>query len=155
MVFVGIVTASLSIVLLDASLGSVLAQIAIIGVILSAVLIVYVQGGTSKFATRLAMFASPSIAWIVERTHPLIDSVTRFGAKIASTIQHTGLYEREDLLELLESQRSQPDNRIDEKDLIIVQNVLEFGDKRVSMFIFRNEYAQSVLSDEIVGPVLM
>jgi len=147
--------ASISIVLFDSALGSWLASMTVIGVSLSIFVIVYLQGGTTKFSTKLAAKVSPAIAWVVERLHPVVDAVTRRLPFVTNGVRHTGMFERDDLLRLLERQGKQTDNRINSDDLEIVKNVLEFGDKHVSDISIPKRVVQSVGVDETVGPVLM
>jgi CBS domain containing-hemolysin-like protein len=147
--------AGTSIVLLDSALGSWLASMTVIWLCLSLFVIVYLQGGSAKFSTKLAAKVSPGIAWIVERVHPVVDAVTRRLPVAAKAFRHTGMFERDDLLQLLEKQRNQADNRINIDDLEIVKNVLEFGDKYVSDVSIPKRVVQSVGVEETVGPVLM
>ncbi len=148
-------TASASIVLLDAALGGWLPSITVIGLCISAYIVVYLTGGTKKFSTKLATSVSPALAWFVERLHPAIDVVTRHGSKLVKKTQHTGMHEREDLEKLLDRQSSQADNRINTADLQIVKNVLDFGDKHVSDIHIPKRIVRSVDLHETVGPVLM
>lgn len=147
--------ASVSIVLFDAALGSGLASMTVIGLCLSAYIFVYTQGGATKTSTKLATKLSPAISWVVERAHPLVDAVTRRVSNMIKKTEHTGVYERDDLLQLLDKQQKQPDNRINTDDLEIVKNVLEFGDKHVSDICIPKRVVQSVGLQETVGPVLM
>ncbi|MFZ1483990.1 MAG: hypothetical protein WAS36_03180, partial [Candidatus Saccharimonadales bacterium] len=148
-------TASASIVLLDAALGGWLPSITVIGLCISAYIVVYLTGGTKKFSTKLATSVSPALAWFVERLHPAIDVVTRHGSKLVKKTQHTGMHEREDLEKLLDRQSSQADNRINTADLQIVKNVLDFGDKHVSDIHIPKRVVRSVAIHDTVGPVLM
>ena len=68
---------------------------------------------------------------------------------------HTGLYEQNDLLEFLNKQNKQIDNRIPQTDLAIAQGALSFGDKSVSKIMTPRRKLKIVSADESIGPLLM
>ena len=68
---------------------------------------------------------------------------------------HTGLYEKEDLLEIINRQNHQVDNRIPKQDLRIATGALTFGDKKVSDAMVPRRSARFVSESETIGPMLM
>jgi len=68
---------------------------------------------------------------------------------------HAGIYEKEDLLELLDSQSGVVDNRVSDQDLLIASNALRFGDKKVASVMTPRREMRLVAEDEAVGPKLM
>jgi CBS domain containing-hemolysin-like protein len=68
---------------------------------------------------------------------------------------HTGLYEKEDLLELINAQNGQLDNRIPESDLKIAFGSLTFGDKKVGDVMTPRRQVKFVAATETIGPILM
>ncbi len=68
---------------------------------------------------------------------------------------HSGLYEKEDLLELLKSQKAQPDNRFGELELAIIKGAMTFGDKTIGQVMSPRTKLKLVTPNEPVGPLLM
>jgi CBS domain containing-hemolysin-like protein len=68
---------------------------------------------------------------------------------------HTGLYEKEDLLKLLDRQNKQLDNRIDDTDLRIANGAMTFGDKPVRQVMTPRSQVRIVGANETAGPLLM
>ncbi len=113
------------------------------------------RGGVHEASVLLAAKASPAIAWLVERVHPLVDAVGRGIKKLLPIRFHSGLYEKEDLVNLLEAQKKQPDNRIKKGEIDLLIHALSFGDKHVSNVLIPRRVVKSVSADETYGPVLM
>src|ERR1019366_5806658 len=67
----------------------------------------------------------------------------------------TGLYEPNDIIELLEWQKHQPDNRISEEQLDLVQQSLTFNSKLVRDVLVPPSQAQTVQADDTIGPILI
>jgi CBS domain containing-hemolysin-like protein len=103
----------------------------------------------------LAKKAAPAIAWLLERVQPFIDFFVRGVRKHRHVTLHTGLYEKSDLVELLERQKGQTDSRISENEIGLLQHALTFGDKLVSDAMVPKRVAAMVSSKESIGPVLM
>lgn len=84
--------------------------------------------------------------------------LSRLSAVLALTGRlnlHTGLYEREDLLELVKNQHRQLDNRIPKEDLKIVLGSLTFGDKAVGGVMTPRRKLMMVAASDSIGPHLM
>jgi metal transporter CNNM len=103
----------------------------------------------------LAKRSAPTVAWLLERLHPVFDAVARFITKHRHVHIHTGLYEKEDLAELLEHQKGQSDSRISVSEIELLRHALTFGDKLVVDALVPKRVVKMVSSDELVGPVLM
>jgi CBS domain containing-hemolysin-like protein len=103
----------------------------------------------------LARRLAPGIAWLLERLEPLLGSSVRFVRSRRPVHIHTGLYEKTDLVELLERQKGQPDNRIPESEIDLLQHALTFGDKLVSDALVPLRVVKTVEAGEAIGPVLM
>ncbi len=98
---------------------------------------------------------APSLSRILERSHPLIASVTRFMRRYRHVTIHTGLYEKTDLAELLERQKDQADSRIDHNEIALLQHALTFGDKLVSEVLIPKRVVTMVAASDSIGPILM
>ena len=103
----------------------------------------------------LAKRMAPGIAWLLERIHPVIDGAVHFIGRRHHIQVHTGLYEKADLVDLLEQQKGQPDSRIGESEIELLQHALTFGDKLVSDALIPLRVVRMVATTDAVGPILM
>ncbi len=99
----------------------------------------------------LAGLLAGGVAWFLHWFDPLIAKLPKPKTKA----KHSRLYESEDVIELLERQARQTDNRIDPNDLKTVKSALGFGSKKVSDLAVKLNEVRLVLPDESVGPHLM
>ncbi len=103
----------------------------------------------------LARVAAPGIAWLLERLHPPLNTLVRWGRSWRPARLHTRLYERDDLVRLLERQRSQPDSRIPDAEIDLLQHSLAFADLTVADALVPLRVVKSVSATDAVGPILM
>ena len=109
----------------------------------------------TSFSSRLATWASPLLAWILHYAHPLLEKVSkvihdRYGIDV-----HTGLYDKTDLLELLQWQKEQSDSRINPAEIELAQRALMFGDKLVRDVMVARQKVKQVGTSERISPVLI
>jgi CBS domain containing-hemolysin-like protein len=109
----------------------------------------------SKYTLRAAEFVSPLLHWILERLQPLLRKIAELGERFTHISVHTGLYDKEDIIELLKKQQAQPDNRISEQELGIVSHALTFGDLKVIDVMTPKRMIKTVSPDDSIGPILM
>lgn len=109
----------------------------------------------TRFSTWLAVKLAPILAWILNYLHPVLDRIASFIDKHKPITIHTGLYDREDLVNLIHDQKVQPDNRIDVVSLDIALHTLTFGDRLVRDIMVPRRAVKMVPVTETVGPVLM
>lgn len=113
----------------------------------------------AREVTRLgAWFAAkvaPVLAWVLQFLHPLLDRLIQFIRRHWPVTVHTGLYDKDDLLDLLEAQTAQTDNRIRPLELEIAMHALVFGDRFVRDVMVPRRVVKAIPVDEVVGPVLM
>ncbi|HEY8999585.1 MAG TPA: CBS domain-containing protein [Candidatus Saccharimonadales bacterium] len=109
---------------------------------------------TSKSA-QLAVWFAPMMAWILQRTDPLLQSFARVLNRRRQSQTHSRLYEKADVQELLERQKLQPDNRIAEDELERAQRALTFSDKRAADIVTPRKKFRAVEAHEALGPVLL
>lgn len=109
----------------------------------------------SKYSNWIAVKLAPVIGWILEFIHPLVNKAAKFIDKHRPVTVHTGLYDKEDLIELIDSQKIQTENRIDKSELEMVKNVLKFGEKKVIDYLIPRRQVTTVSIDDSVGPILM
>lgn len=110
-----------------------------------------VQEWTLKVAARLA----PGISWLLQYVHPAASRVSNFFGRLRHIHVHTGLYEETDIIELLERQGEQKDNRIPESTIRVAQSALTFADKPIREVYTPRRVVKSVATDDTVGPVLL
>ncbi len=104
---------------------------------------------------RLAVWCATPLAKILAVLHPVIDWLLRFIHRHRPLHIHTGLYDRRDLIDLLEQQYVQPDNRIEKAELEIALHALTFGDDSVAEHMTPRRMVKAVNADEPLGPIVM
>ena len=109
----------------------------------------------TAFGARLAVFVTPSIVWLLNYLHPLLSRGAPKIERRLSAQPHTGLFERADIMDLLEQQGRQADNRLSQEELEIVSQALSFNDHQVSDILTARQRIKTILANEIVGPVLI
>lgn len=109
----------------------------------------------TRYGMRVAIWLTPLVVWVMDRVHPLVDRVVVFVRKRKPVTVHTGLYDRDDLLKLIDAQRHQPDSRISAETLDLLAHTLTFGDKLVSDCMVPRRMVQAVADTQLVGPALI
>ena len=109
----------------------------------------------TKLMLQVTKFVSPAVRWLLEHLHPVLVRLGSFVEKHQSVTFHTGLYTKEDIIELIDTQKVQVDNRITEEELDIVKHALQFGDKTVAEVMTPRRMIKMVSSVDVIGPVLM
>jgi CBS domain containing-hemolysin-like protein len=121
--------------------------------LVSAWLMVWGKFPANGWAGGVAAFAAPVYVKIFYYLEPLLSRLARLFP--SNLPQHTGLYERKDLVELLGTQYKQADNRIPETDLKIAYNSIVFGDKTVGKIMTPLSKVKLVGANDAIGPMLM
>lgn len=103
---------------------------------------------------RLTVLVTPSIVWLLNYLHPAFSHGSRL-VGVKTTVAHTGLYERSDLLELIARQQLQPDSRLTPEELEIVQHALHFADRKVADVLTPRKQIKIIDADDTVGPILI
>ncbi len=109
----------------------------------------------SSLGTLLARWFATPLAWLLRHLYPVLNWIAEKTGKYRVVVRHSRVYEKEDLVGLLERQSKQADNRISSQELQIAQNALTFGDKIIRDIMTPRKVAQFVNSNEPIGPVLM
>lgn len=113
------------------------------------------SGEMTRMGQWFAVRMSPVIAWILSSAHPLLNRVSARVKRYRSLRIHTGLYEHDDIVELLKHQAAQPDNRIQQTELDIALHALTFGEQIVRDSLVPRRSVVTVNADDAVGPILM
>jgi CBS domain containing-hemolysin-like protein len=151
--YIGLASAA-SLVLL-AQLLPVWASLLVVGPLLWIAFSLVPATRTTKLGTRLTVLVTPLIAWILDHVHPVLSRGTAVVEQRYKLPTHTGLFERDDLLELIERQQRQPDNRLTDEQLEIVKRTLKFTDYKVGDVMTPLKRIKTVLADDTVGPILI
>jgi CBS domain containing-hemolysin-like protein len=152
---VAIVLGMLALIFLAHALGTWLAVILLLVLVGLGRFIFVPNSELNRSSLWLAKKAAPGIGWVLERLQPTIDFLVRLGRKHRHVSIHTGLYEKSDIVELLERQKGQADSRISESEIMLLQHALQFGDKLVLEAMVPKRVVTMVSSQDAVGPVLM
>ena len=103
----------------------------------------------------LAAFCSPVVSWVLLHTRRLLDPIAAAIAGRRRLNTHTRVYQKDDLLELLEHQKTQVGNRINLTELELAKRALVFADKRAADIVQSRTTSHIVDADEAIGPVLL
>jgi CBS domain containing-hemolysin-like protein len=108
----------------------------------------------TSFGVRLAVWLTPAVVWPVSSLTPVLRFVAGV-VKRHTLANHSGLFERSDLSELIEQQKFQADNRISDEELEMVRRVLKFGERTVRDILTARKKVKAVSLAETIGPVLL
>lgn len=105
-------------------------------------------------SARLAAWSAPTLEWILHHLHRSLDVLVGTVNDRRHIEIHSGLYEKDDLRDLLAQQQGQQDNRIRTSELELMQRALHFADtKAVDIAVARKNVPMLSTSDAL-GPVL-
>ncbi|HVA11064.1 MAG TPA: CBS domain-containing protein [Candidatus Dormibacteraeota bacterium] len=147
-------TSALSLILLARQLP-VWLGVLIVGPLLWIVFSLLPASRSTRFGIALTRLATPLIAWLLNLLHPLLSRGGDFVQLHFAAPKHTGLYERDDLLQLIKHQQSLPDSRISREELEIVERALNFDSYKVCNVLAPRNHVKTVLADDVIGPVLI
>lgn len=109
----------------------------------------------SKLGMRLTLLVTPAITWLLNYLHPILSRGAGAVEKRYSAPPHTGIFEREDLLQLIDQQQAQADSRLRPEELEIARRALSFDNYRVADVLTPRRQVKIVLACDTVGPVLI
>jgi CBS domain containing-hemolysin-like protein len=113
---------------------------------------VWQPAGTTSWSWSWASAVSPTVSWVMNYLKPVLRRLE--GLSKPSPPSHA-VYEQEDLVELLQAQAKNPENRIPEEDLKIAAGALMFGSQDVGGAMTPLRKVRIVHENEQVGPLLM
>jgi CBS domain containing-hemolysin-like protein len=147
-------TSAISLILFARSLP-VWLGVLIVGPLLWIVFSLLPASRTTKLGIWLTQIVTPIVSWLLNLLHPVLSRGADFVDKRYVTPKHTGLYEREDLMQLIQNQQNQPDSRISDEELEIVYRTLNFDTNKVSDIFTPRSKVKTILAGDVVGPVLI
>jgi CBS domain containing-hemolysin-like protein len=149
-----IITAGTGIVLLVRTMSAVMGIAAVI-VLMTVFFVAQTSQLFVSYGTRMTAMLTPAVAWIMNYCYPFLNRMATLGSKHPGMPLHTGVFERSDLLQIIERQKLQPDNRISVADLAITQHALIFDDHTASDVLITSDSLKTVLSNDVIGPILI
>jgi CBS domain containing-hemolysin-like protein len=110
---------------------------------------------TTKLGARLTTLVTPTFAWLLNYLHPVLSRSATIVEKRYLTGRHTGLFERDDLLRLIEQQQAQTDSRLSSEELEIAQRALSFDNYTVADVVTPRKQIKIVQAGDTIGPILI
>lgn len=151
--FIG-VTAAGGLILLTREI-TVWASLLIVGPLLWIVFSLIPASRTTRFGMWLTVLVTPFIAWLLNYLHPLLNRGADRVQRRYTAPDHTKLFEREDLVRLIDRQQHQEDSRFTQEELEIASRALSFDDHRVSDVMTPRKKIKVVLAGDTLGPILI
>jgi CBS domain containing-hemolysin-like protein len=99
--------------------------------------------------------SAPILSKVVYYLHPIISKMSVIFSLHTRATHHSGLYEKEDLVKLLNKQLEQPDSRITDKQVTSVIKALSFEDKKIREILKPDNKIKTVFADDVIGPILI
>ncbi len=112
-------------------------------------------GEATAIGRNVARGMAPLLAKVLAVTHTPIDWAHSLIRRFRDIPVHTRLYEKADLLDLLDQQQTQTDNRIEQTELEIMRSTLVFGDKLIRDVMTPRRVVKMVSSEDDLGPIVM
>jgi CBS domain containing-hemolysin-like protein len=109
----------------------------------------------TRFGRQVAKYTARPLHAVIDAVYPVLARLEKLLDRYRPISVHTGLYSKEDLVELLRQQKGQLDNRISKDELIIAQSALQFGDLLVRDIMTPKRVMKTVNASDSVGPALM
>lgn len=108
----------------------------------------------SSTALKITLLSTTAVARLLH----LLDRPLKYVARLTKkryAAQHSGLYELNDLMNLLDLQSTQADSRITTEEIDLIRHVLQFGDHKVRDVLRPRNSVKSIAITDAVGPVLL
>ena len=109
----------------------------------------------TNFGVRCVVWSTPGFMWLLSHLFTFLEKPARAATQHQMDSQHTGLYEREDVVKLLERQKQQADNRLTETEIEQLLQAITYSRKKVSQIMKGRKKVRTVLLNEAIGPILM
>lgn len=151
--YIGLMSAA-SIILL-ARLLPIWASLAVVGPLLWATFSWLPASRVTPFGARLTLMVTPIVVWLLNYLGPWLGRGSDVVYKHNPAMAHTGLFERSDLVELIEQQQRQADSRLGDEELEIARRALNFSEYKVHDVLVPRKGVKTVLASDNIGPVLI
>jgi CBS domain containing-hemolysin-like protein len=107
-----------------------------------------------SFSNYLAKLLSKPLKFILSYFDPISSKIFK-SQSVYKRYSHTGLYEQADVYHLIEQQKKQEDNRLEDYQLDIIKNVLDFNKLKVLDLMTPKRKVKSLSADDSLGPVVL
>lgn len=104
---------------------------------------------------RLTVAVTPTLFWILNYLYPILSRISRVLHHRFKLAVHTGMFERQDFVAMIERQQAQYDNRLSPEELEIAKRALTFDEYTVSDILIPRKDVRTVLAEEMLGPILI
>lgn len=104
---------------------------------------------------RITDLLTPAVAWLVGALDPVLARVYHVTHRRPDGHVHTRVYVRDDLLDLIERQKSQADNELTIEELTIAASALQFGQKKVRTILIKRKKVVTVDAAADISPVFL
>lgn len=108
----------------------------------------------SQFGAQLAVWSVPLLLHVLRILHPVSERIVRRLTRFQAS-GHTGLYEHDDMVGLLEQQALQADNRMSEQELSLMRQVIQFGSLTTADVLVPRKQVKAVSIDDDISPVFL
>ena len=108
----------------------------------------------TSVGAHLAVWCTPTVVWLLSLTQPVMSRIAHVLGRFHLG-PHTGLYEKEDLQQLIAQQRQQPDNRVSEEVLELLERALNFDNYTVHDVVIPRAKVRTVALKDPIGPIMM
>lgn len=131
------------------------ASLLIVGPLLWVAFSLVPSSRVTKFGTWLTVLVTPPIAWLLNYLHPVLSRSADVVERRYTAPDHTKLFEREDLVRLIERQQHQDDSRFTPEELEIALHALSFDEHQVGEVMTPRKKIKTVLENDTIGPILI
>jgi ankyrin repeat/SOCS box protein 13/metal transporter CNNM len=104
---------------------------------------------------RIAEMLTPPTAWLVRTLDPVLRTISARLDHRKPNHLHTGVYIRQDLLELIERQKDQHDNHLTIEELDLAARALQFGELKVRKVMTGRKKIHAVDASDAISPVFL
>ena len=109
----------------------------------------------SVHSVRLAVWAAPVLHTCMRYVHAPLSLIAKAVNRFRVHTAHSRLYEKEDLIALLQQQREQTDNRISPADLDLIERAAQLDTSMAADIVLPWNKTRHIKADEHIGPVLL
>jgi CBS domain containing-hemolysin-like protein len=106
------------------------------------------------FSNYLAKLLAKPLKFILGYFDPISSKVFK-SQSVYKRYSHTGIYEQADVYHLIDQQKKQEDNRLEDYQLDIIKNVLDFNKLKVSDLMTTKRRVKSLSADDSLGPIVL
>lgn len=104
---------------------------------------------------QLASWFSPVVTKVMIYLYRPLSFIAEHAGKLRIVDAHTGLYEKDDLISLLHQQQNQPDSRISQTQLHLIENSLKAHEWQAADLVTPWKMVKQVEAMDRIGPILL